>query len=245
MKKLSAEWTNWSEDLRFTPKSVQKPKNEEELSECVREAAVNKRTVRVVGSCHSSSPIIEALDILVSLDNFQGVESYELDKHTVTIRAGMTLRDTNKKLLKVGLETHNLGDVNTQTVAGAISTGTHGTGKNLQNLATMLIGGRLVTASGDIIELSEQKPEFLLAAQASLGTLGIFTSLKLKLVPAQQLRLKEWCTNIDNCLKQLDHLVEQNHNFDFYWYPRSDHAKLRIMNPPQETLQKSLTRNAS
>jgi FAD/FMN-containing dehydrogenase len=231
---LVQEWKNWSGSIQFTPKHVYEPEGEDEVVEIVKNAIANKQVIRPVGSCHSSSPIIEANDILVSLEKFQGLEEYELEKNTVTIKAGMTLESANEAFLKLGLESHNLGDINKQTVVGAISTGTHGTGKTLTNLATMLIGGRLVNGNGEIIDFSSENPEIINLARTSLGTLGIFTSLKLKLIPAQKLRLREWCTDTDNCLEQLYWLTENNRNFDFYWYPRSDVTKIRIMNPFQE-----------
>jgi FAD/FMN-containing dehydrogenase len=145
----------------------------------------------------------------------------------------MTIHDAGKAFLEVGLATHNTGDVDVQTVAGAIGTGTHGTGRKLQNLSTMLIGARMVNGTGEIVEYSlEQHPEIIRALRVSLGALGIFTEIRLRLVPAFQLRRREWCTHIDDCMANLDQLIAENHNFDFYWYPRSDEAKLRTLNPP-------------
>ena len=147
----------------------------------------------------------------------------------------MTVHDAGRALRKIGLATHNVGDVDVQTLVGAIGTGTHGTGYQLQNLSTMLIGMRMVNARGEIVEYSfEDDPEFLRAARVSLGTLGIFTAIRLRLLPAFQLRRREWCTHIDETLAHLDELMAENRNFDFYWYPRSDRSKLRTWNPPDE-----------
>jgi FAD/FMN-containing dehydrogenase len=230
-------WVNWSGSLRFNPERIETPEHEEQLVELVRQAVTDRRTVRVVGAGHSSSPILETNDILVSLEKFQGVESYNTTAHEATIRAGMTLRDAGQALLEVGLATHNTGDVDVQMVAGTIGTGTHGTGKRLKNLSTMLVGGRMITGRGEILEFSsDQPPEFIRAARVSLGTLGIFTKLKLRLLPAFQLHRREWCTHIDDCLAHLDQLIAENRNFDFYWYPRRDEAKLRTLNPPGQGL---------
>jgi FAD/FMN-containing dehydrogenase len=231
---LSVEWSNWSGNLRFTPKVIHKPESENQIVDLVKQAKVNNWVIRPVGSCHSSSPIIEANDILVSLERFQGLESFDLENKTGTVRAGMTLESANKAMLDVGLETHNLGDINKQTVVGAISTGTHGTGKKLTNLATMLIGGSFVSGNGEIIDFSLGDEALIRAARVSLGTIGIFTSLKLKAIPAQKLHLREFCSTVENCLDHLYILTETNRNFDFYWYPRSDMAKLRLMNPIHE-----------
>lgn len=224
-------WSNWSGSLQFTPNTLEKPEDEDALVRIVTGAAEQGRRVRVVGAGHSSSPLVETCDVLVSLERLQGVVSHDLHRHEATIRAGMTLHDAGKTFLELGLATHNTGDVDVQTVVGAIGTGTHGTGKTLKNLSTMLVGGRLVTAHGEIVDYSiEEQPKFFRAARVALGTLGIFTELRLCLLPAFKLRRREWCTNTENCLAHLDELVEQNRNFDFYWYPRSDEVKLRTLN---------------
>lgn len=244
---MPSEWSNWSGSLRFTPGSLEKPADEAQLAELVRRAASERRVVRVVGAGHSSSSLVETGDVLVSLERFQGLVSHDTDE--ATIRSGMTVHDAGKAFREVGLAMPNTGDVDVQTMAGAIGTGTHGTGKQLQNLASMLIGVRMVNGQGEIAEYSiEQQPDFFRALRVSLGALGIFTQIRLRLVPAFQLHRAEWCTHIDDCLNHLDQLIEENRNFDFYWYPRSDEAKLRTLNPPGEspaipfaTLQKEYT----
>lgn len=230
---MGDEWSNWSGSLRFKPGRIETPEDEGQLAELVRWAVAGRRTVRVVGAGHSSSPLVETKGILVSLTHFQGIESHDAVAHEATLRAGMTLHDAGEALLKLGLAMHNTGDVDVQTVAGAIGTGTHGTGRRLKNLSTMLFGVRIVTGTGKLVEYSlEQDPKFLQALRVSLGALGIFTALRLRLLPAFRLHRREWCTHIDDCLAHLDDLITENRNFDFYWYPRSDEAKLRTLNVP-------------
>ena len=120
----------------------------------------------------------------------------------------------------------------TQTVAGAIGSGTHGSGRDLYNLSMVLIGGRLVTADGEVREVSfEQDPDFIRALRVSFGTLGVFSSMRLQLEPIYDLHRQEWCCQIDDCLSRLDEISRENRNFDLYWYPR-DEANLRCLNPP-------------
>lgn len=230
---MANTWTNWSGSLQFTPASIAEPNNEEELAALVRRAAEAKGTVRVAGAGHSSSSLVATDDVLVSLAKFQGLVSHDSARQQAVLRSGMTVHDAGKAFLDVGLATHNTGDVDVQTLAGAIGTGTHGTGKKLQNLSAMLIGARMVNGLGQIVEYNiEQHPDILRALRLSLGILGIFTTIRVQLVPAFQLHRREWCAHIDNCLANLDHLIEENRNFDFYWYPRSDEVKLRTLNSP-------------
>jgi FAD/FMN-containing dehydrogenase len=228
---MGREWVNWSGSLRFTPERIETPASEEELSAIVRRAAEQGKTVRAVGAGHSSSPLVETKDILVSLAKFRGIYSHDTAAGTAEVGTGMVLGEAGRDLTEPGLAMHNLGDVDVQTVAGAISVATHGTGKRLRNLSEMLVGMRMVNAAGEIAEFSEETDrEFMKAARVALGVLGIFTSIKLRLLQGYELERREWCASIDDCLANLYHLTEENRHFDFYWYPRRDDVKLRTLN---------------
>jgi FAD/FMN-containing dehydrogenase len=233
---MAENQTNWSGSLTFTPAELKEPSSEDELLEIVNNAIKSNRKIRVMGAGHSSSPLVETDEILVSLKRFKSVDRIDKENATAWIGTGLTVKEGGSKLLEEGLSFHNTGDVDVQYVSGAISTGTHGTGKSLQNLSSMLIGCRIVCADGELRELTEEHEgkSFFDAMRVSLGTFGIMTRMKLRLLPAFKLDRKEWCTHIDNCLDNLDDLMENNRNFDFYWYPRSDLAKIRILNEPGE-----------
>jgi FAD/FMN-containing dehydrogenase len=232
---MSETWSNWSGSLTFEPQQMEQPEDESSLIQIVQRAAEQGRKLRVVGAGHSSSPLVQTEDVLVSLNKFQGLITHNLDTCQAVLRTGMTIEDMGRDLQKIGLAMPNTGDVDVQTITGAIGTGTHGTGKRLQNLSTLLVGVRMVNGRGEINEYSiENEPDALRALRVSLGSAGIFTEIRLQLVPAFQLHRQEWCTHIDDCLNHLDALMAQNRNFDFYWYPRSDEAKLRTLNVPGE-----------
>ena len=232
---MAHNWSNWSGSLSFTPDKIETPGDEQALRSLVHKAARQGRTVRVVGAGHSSTPLVQTDHLLVSLQSFNEIESYSLSRGEATIGTGMTVEEAGAALHEIGLATHNIGDVDVQTLMGAIGTGTHGTGAQLQNLSAMLTGIRMVTARGELVEYSlEQHPEFLRAARGSLGALGIFTAIRLRLLPAFRLQRREWCTHIEETLAHLEELIAANRNFDFYWYPRSDLSKLRTWNPPGE-----------
>lgn len=229
------EWRNWSGSLRFRPQRFEQPESEQALVELVRRAAADGQTVRVVGAGHSSSRLVETEDLLVSLEKLNGLQSHDRDHCVATLGAGTRVEDAGKALHEVGLALHNYGDVATQTLAGVIGTGTHGSGKMLPNLSAALVGVRLVTGRGELQEYTfDREPGFLQAARVSLGALGIFTAVTLKLLPTYRIHRQEWCTHIDKCMDHLDELIELNRGFDFYWYPRRDEAKLRLLNPPGE-----------
>lgn len=229
---MEKNWSNWSGSLKVNPSAIKVPESEEELIQVIQQAADNNQKVRVVGAGHSSSPLVATNNVLLSLKHFQGIEAPDLEKCEATVLAGNTIHNAGKDLHEAGLAMHNTGDVDVQSIAGAIGTGTHGTGHQLKNLSTMLIGARLITGTGEVMDVSDDNEELLRALRVALGSCGIFTKLRLKLLPNFDLHRTEWCTHIDDCLDNLDELVSVNRNFDFYWYPRSDLAKLRIMNEP-------------
>lgn len=229
----AGEWTNWSGSVAFDPEEILKPDSEEELQEVVRQCREDGRTVRVAGAGHSWTPVVETEDVLVSLENLTGLVSHDPDSREATIRGGTTLGDAGIELHERNLAFPNLGDVSVQTVAGAFGTGTHGTGEDFENLAGSFVGGRMVTGTGEILDFSaEDDPDLLSAAKVSLGTLGIFTELDLELRPTYKLTRREYCARFEDFWGHLEDLIEENRNFDFYWYPRSDEVKLRLLNAP-------------
>lgn len=229
------EFINWSGSLRFIPGWQVWPATEEAVCIYVRDAAVRSRKIRVVGSGHSSSALVQTPDILMSMRDHRGLIDYDLQASQATIGAGTVLHDLGPVLHDIGLGMQNLGDVDTQTIAGVISTGTHGSGRKLQNISATLVGVRLVTGAGEVVEWSaEEHADLIDAARVSMGLLGIFTALRLQLEPTFRLRRREYSARTDDCLTHLDELADAHRNFDFYWYPRRDEVKLRTLNPPEE-----------
>lgn len=231
------EFVNWSGSMRFTPGEHLRPATEEEVSAIVRRAVEEGRQVRPVGSGHSSVPLVSTPDVLVSLDAMAGLGSHDPGAGRASLLPGTGLGQAGELLADVGLAMENLGDVDYQTIAGAIGTGTHGTGLRLGNLSQTLVGGRLVTASGDVLAFGtdagdDADPDLLRAAQVSLGSLGIMTSLTLRLLPAYDLHRVNWCTHVDWAVEHLHELAEAHRHVDFYWYPRSDEAQVRTLDVP-------------
>lgn len=225
------EWTNWSGNLAVSPEGIAKPESEATVRELVRRCRDTGRTLRVVGAGHSWTPVAATEGLLVSLEEMTGMVDHDPEAGTATIRGGTVLGEATTAFQEVGLAMPNLGDVSMQTVAGAFATGTHGTGTGFGNLATTLRGGRLVTGTGEV-RTFDADSEFIDAARVSLGSLGIFTELELDLVPAYTLERREYCTTFEECRGEISRLERENRNFDFYWYPRSDEVKLRLLNAP-------------
>jgi FAD/FMN-containing dehydrogenase len=225
--------SNWSGDIRFNPSEICVPNNEEQLIQVIRSAITNKLTIRTVGAGHSCSPIFETDQILVSMEKFKGMYEYDVEKGTAVFGAGTTVEEAGEALFSVGLAMENTGHINKQALAGAISTGTHGAGKKLQNLSGQVTGIRLITGTGEIKEFNkEHDSELMQALKVSLGSLGIFTTLTLSVLPCFHLHRRQYCASADDCLAHLDRLMEENRNFCFYWYPRRDDVSIKLWNAP-------------
>ncbi|SCY70282.1 FAD/FMN-containing dehydrogenase [Nitrosospira sp. Nl5] len=231
---MGLAWENWSGSLRFRPYHLSLPASESEVLWLVQKALRHRRRLRPVGASHTSMPLYSTDDTLVSLEKMSGVIHHDEKASTARCLPGTTMLTLGKELLDRKLSPINLGDVALQQIAGAIGTGTHGTGMKIGNLSTMLVGGRLVTGKGEVLSFSENDSELLKAMRVSLGMLGIFTELKLKLLPLYRLRRREWFTTFFSLTNHLDDLCLHNRNFDFYWYPRSDEVKIRTLNFPDE-----------
>lgn len=225
--------SNWSGDIRFSPSEIVVPNNEEQLVQVVKNAITSKLTIRTVGASHSCSPIFETDQILVSMENFKGMYAYDVEKGMAVFGAGTTVEEAGEELFRVGLAMENTGHINKQALAGAISTGTHGAGKKLQNLSGQVTGIRLITGTGELKEIKEEHDSRLMQAmKVSLGCMGILSSVTLRVLPRFQLQRRQYCADTDDCMADLERLMEENRNFCFYWYPRRDDVSIKLWNAP-------------
>ncbi len=162
MRHAEREWSNWSGSLRFAPRAIERPESEDELRELVTRAVEQGSTIRPVGAGHSSTGILETDDTLISLERLRGLQSHDGD--VATLGPGTTVREAGDVLLEVGRAMENLGDVDYQTLAGGIGTGTHGTGKRYTNVSGQVVGGRMITGTGELVEFSGESDLELLRA---------------------------------------------------------------------------------
>ena len=221
---MSEEWTSWSRQQRCRPREVLRPADEAALAEAVRRSAAAGRTVRPVGSGHSFTALCVTDDVQVDLSRLHRV--LDVDSAGVArVQAGITLHALSAELHRHGRALENMGDVDTQTVAGALATGTHGTGLRFPNLSARMVGGRLVTADGSVLDVGAD-PELLLAARVSLGALGVLSEVHLQTVPAFRLHKVEEVRPLDELLADLDRLVAGQDHVELYALPWSSRALL-------------------
>ncbi len=222
------------------PRQVVKPVSIDELAHLMKMYGRDERHVRVVGAGHSFTPLAQIDDILMSLENLQGVTAVNVEQNTVTVRGGTWLKNLGDDLFKRGLAQENLGDINVQSIAGAISTGTHGTGIAYGSLAMQVEGFTLITAEGERLVCSaERNPDIFKAAQVSLGTLGIIAEIKLRVVPAKRLHFKSHRESLEQCITNVERYKQENDHFEFYWFPYTKWVQTKFLNQTTEPASKS------
>ena len=226
---MSVLWQNWGRSVRAHPRRVVHPASTAEVVEAVRSARAEGLTVKAYGAGHSFTPIAATEGVLLRLDRMDAVLSHDAATSRVRVQGGISLHALNPRLQQLGLALPNLGDVDPQSVAGAVSTGTHGTGHRLQGISAAVVGVQLVTADGDVVEVDEQHPWFG-ASRVTLGALGIVTELTLQCVPAFLLHAREEPMALPEVLERLPELVEDNDHFEFYWFPHTEKALVKRNN---------------
>jgi L-gulonolactone oxidase len=218
----AARWQNWTSIESCTSSRVIAPASAAEVQEAVADAAASGLRIRAVGSGHSFTGAAVAPGVRLELDRLARLVDVDTATRRVTVEAGMTLRRLNTLLDEHGLALPNLGDIDRQTVAGAISTGTHGTGATLPGLAAQVSALDLVTADGDVVSWTdEESGDLLEAARVSLGSLGVITRVTLQAVPAFALHAIEAPAPLEEVLDALPELVDGHDHFEFYWFPHT------------------------
>jgi sugar-1,4-lactone oxidase-like protein len=219
----SAPWTNWSQTVHARPAATVVPRSEADLVAIVRRAGAEGMKVRAVGAGHSGSEVaVSDGGHLVRLDRYDRVVSVDAEAMRVTVQAGVRLGDLNDHLAGHGLALTNLGSIADQTLAGAISTGTHGTGLRYGAIDQQVVAMTLVTAGGELLTLNARREsDVLLAARVGLGSLGIISTLTVQCVPSFDMAVSTECVSFDDALAGLDSLVTADHS-RLWWFPNTD-----------------------
>ena len=224
-------WRNWAGTATATPARWGRPRSEAEISAAVKDAASAGLQVRALGSGHSFTAAAATSGVALDLSQWTGITAADTRTGLVTVRSGTTLRALNTELGGFGLAMANLGDIDAQTLAGALSTGTHGTGARLGGLATQVEALELVLADGSVVSCSAtSRPELFAAARIGLGALGVITTVTLRCVPSFTLLADERPVPVEEVLEQFDALAAANDHFEFYWFPYGRKALVKRNN---------------
>jgi FAD/FMN-containing dehydrogenase len=219
MLEKGGHWRNWVGNQSCVSRYKGAPENEAQLCEMVHEAHGAGLNLRVAGSGHSFTPVVGTGGVLLSLANMRGVLDTDMQRGRVTVAAGTRIGDVGQALKARGLSLANQGDIDSQAIAGAFATGTHGTGAQLSCLASQVVGMRLVQPDGSVLVVDDSDKELLHAAQVSVGVLGVISAITLQTMPAYNLHERLWRDDFETCMAKHDELAAQHRHFGFFWCP--------------------------
>ncbi|MCW2781309.1 MAG: L-gulono,4-lactone dehydrogenase [Marmoricola sp.] len=216
-------WTNWSGLTTTHPTQVISPRDAGEVADAVVAAKHQHLTVKMVGTGHSFTAIGAPEGLQLNPTRLTGITNVDREAMTVTALAGTPLHELNANLEALGLTLHNMGDIAEQTLAGATSTGTHGTGGVVASLSAQIAGLELVTGDGSLIRANEtENPDVFAVARLGLGALGVITSISFHVEPVFTLEADESPMLWDEALATFDQQAAENHYFEAYWFPHTD-----------------------
>ena len=228
---VALAWSNWAGNQHATGTAALRPSTVDDVIAAVRAAVAAGRRIKPVGSGHSFTAIARADDQWMDLTALAGPVRVDAARRLVTVPAGMSLRALNDLLAGHRLALANLGDIDAQTVAGAISTGTHGTGAGYGCLSTFVAGLTLVTGTGELLRCSAtEHPDLFAAARVGLGALGVIVEVTLHCVDAFVLRADERPAPLAGVLADLPALIAGNDHFEFYWFPYTERVQVKTNN---------------
>jgi len=224
-KTSTLSWTNWAGNQHCTPSAIERPLTEAAVQGIVKRAAAAGQQVRAVGSGHSFTAIACTNQVLISLEHLNMVRKIDKKNNRVTVQGGIELAHLNSRLAKAGLAMTNLGDIAYQTIAGATSTSTHGTGVNFGGLATQILSMRIVTATGATVTASaDENPELFRCARVGLGVFGVIVEVTLQVEPAFNLAAIERPRPLDDVLDNWMVDIRAHDHYEFFWIPGTDQA---------------------
>lgn len=224
------QWSNWSGSVRSAPAQIARPRTEAELQDLVRGAD----KVRVVGAGHSFTPLCQTDGLLLNLEDLEGEIEVAADRQTVLAPAGWSLKRLTKALWDLGFSLPNQGDVNPQSLAGAIGTGTHGTGRDLGSLSTITRGFRTVMADGSVAECDATRdPDLFHAQRLSLGLCGVTTKARIEVLPAYRLEERIEKRPLDWVYANFDDLAASHRHAEFFVFPYANEAIVKTLHPTE------------
>jgi FAD/FMN-containing dehydrogenase len=226
MTAAATTWTNWVGNQSCAPAELAAPTSDDEVAQLVADAAKRGLGVRVAGAGHSFTPVVATDGLLLDLSALHGVRSADVERRRVVAGPATTIGEFGEPLWERGLGLSNQGDIVAQQIAGAISTATHGSGLRAGSFSGAVRRVRLVTATGDVVEIGEDDPDRLHAAQVAVGMLGVITEVELEAAPAYKLRRRVANWSWDEAWGRFDELAREHRHYSFFWMPSDESAVL-------------------
>jgi len=236
---MSTLWRNWSGSEECRPVNFEQPEDTAAVQAMVRHCRSNGASLRVTGAAHSFTALVPTDQTLVSLEKLSGLDHISEDRKTALVWAGTNLRALGKLLHAEGLAQENLGDIDAQAIAGALSTGTHGTGAGFGTLSTQLEGLEIVDGTGQVHWLDHHNNSNVFsAARIALGSFGLITRMKLRTNPAYRLEFATAKESLKDVLINYTDYLARHRNYEFYWFPYSGMVQNKFSDKTDKPAQK-------
>ena len=230
-----AEWKNWSGKLSAEPQRIVQVGTVDAIRSELFAARDGGWSVRTAGTAHSHYPLLPTNGVILDTRPLSGLVSVDAEAMTATFRAGTKIHACGRPLLEHGLGLLNQGDIDQQSVGGAIATGTHGTGVELGSfssavteLSVLLVDGSVVTCNPDC------EPDLFEAARLSLGAVGVVLEVTLQVREAYRLEEQRWLEPLESVMERIDELVTATRHFEYFWYPGQDRAICKSIDITEE-----------
>ncbi len=231
-------WSNWSGRQTSQPQTIQFIRSEQDACAITAQASRSEYSIRIAGAGHSHSPLVPHDGVIVDASGLSGIIEVDNNRQRAWIWAGSRIYSLGRALHDAGLALKNMGDIDRQAIAGACATGTHGTGHKIQNLSSAVTGARIALASGELLDCSvDVNPDVWQVVRLNLGAVGIVTRLQLQLREAYKLRETGFSESYDALTPKVGDLIEENERFEFFWYPQTDLAVVKVINQTDEEAQ--------
>ena len=220
---MTRTWRNWARTQSATPRQVLTPTSIAEVSDIVLRAASDGRTVRMIGSGHSFTSTAVANDVMLTPRALNRVREIDYDAGRITVESGISLTALCEALDGAGLALTNMGDIRVQTLAGALQTGTHGTGRDSGALAAMVTELEIVIGDGSVVTVNAlEDPDLFSSAKVGLGAFGVVTAITLAVEPSFRLQAHEFGADYQTVIDNFDQWTEEHDHVEFYWFPHTD-----------------------
>lgn len=228
-------WRNWVGNQSFVAEHMASPQSEDEISALVHAATSQGKSVRCAGSGHSFTPVVATSGLLMSLQNYQGITHIDQQRKRVSVKAGTRLNTITRFLKEAGYSLTNQGDIDSQAIAGALATGTHGTGTTLGNLSSQVVGMKIIRPDGSVMEVTDKDNlDLLHATQVNIGMFGVITEMTLQVSDAYWLHDRVWREDFESLMERYDELAAKHRHFGFFWCPTSESRHLYCLPDTQK-----------
>jgi len=229
-----ARWTNWAGDQGCDPAYIERPGTLDALQKTIARLVERGHRVRASASGHSFTDCALTEGVMIRLDSLTRKLDFDRSSGLFKVEAGAVLHDLNRMLDAEGVAFENLGDIDRQTIAGSISTGTHGTGERFQNVSAQVEALELIAPDGSLVTIDDSEPDLLRAARVAVGSLGVVYSVTMRTVPAYTINRVDSPKPLREVLGSLDELNAGTDHFEFYVFPGTDVALCRESERTQE-----------